>query len=53
MSKTFKIIGSLIGSVVGGWLGARAGIMTGFFLSTIGMGVGIYAGSRLAAHYEV
>jgi uncharacterized protein YcfJ len=53
MNKTFKIIGSLVGSLAGGWLGARMGVMTGFFLSTIGMGVGIYAGSRLAAHYEV
>ncbi|MFL5605565.1 MAG: hypothetical protein ACJ8AD_03885 [Gemmatimonadaceae bacterium] len=53
MSKTFKIIGSVVGSMLGGWLGARMGIMTGFFLSTVGMGVGIYAGSRIAAYYEV
>lgn len=53
MSKLFKIVGSVVGSALGGWLGARAGIMTAFFLSTIGMGVGIYAGSRIADHYEV
>jgi hypothetical protein len=53
MTKLLKIVGATPGSAVGWWLGAMIGIMTAVFLSAIGTGVGIYAGSRIADHYDV
>ena len=40
-----------LGGWLGWWLGARAGMMTGFFLSVVGMGVGLYAAQRFLHHY--
>ena len=48
MAKLLVLVGTTIFSGIGWWLGARHGIMTAFFVSMIGTGVGIYAGRRLA-----
>lgn len=48
MSKLLMLLGSSVGGAIGWWLGARVGIMTAFFLSVLGTGVGLYAGRRLA-----
>jgi len=48
MGKLLGFVGaSLVGSI-GWWMGASAGVMTAFFLSMIGTGLGMYAGRRLA-----
>ncbi len=52
MAKLFGFIGATVGSYLGWWLGSGAGIMTAFMLSMVGTGVGIYAGRKVAAHYE-
>src|SRR5207253_635697 len=44
VSKLFAFLGASLGSAVGWWLGVRGGIMTGFFASMVGVGVGMYAG---------
>jgi hypothetical protein len=36
---------------VGWWLGARFGIMTGFIVSTVGTGVGLYFALRWWKQY--
>lgn len=36
---------------IGWWLGARFGIMTAFFISTIGSIFGVYAGWRIYRDY--
>jgi len=41
-------LGATVGGAIGWWLGARVGIMTAFFVSMLGTGVGIYAGRWLA-----
>lgn len=48
MSKLLMLLGSSVGGAIGWWLGARVGIMTAFFLSVLGTGVGLYVGRRLA-----
>ncbi len=48
MARMLALIGSGIGSMVGWWLGSRVGLMTGFFLSTVGAGVGLYYGAKFA-----
>lgn len=48
MRKTLALVGSVAVSSLLGWVGGRYGIMTGFLLGTVGMGVGMYAGARLA-----
>ena len=53
LSKLLIFIGATAGGALGWWLGNLAGFMTAFFVSTIGSGVGIYYGRRLAQHYEV
>ncbi|MEO6528923.1 MAG: hypothetical protein ABIP93_20060 [Gemmatimonadaceae bacterium] len=53
MGKLLAFVGATVGSYAGWWLGSGAGIMTAFMLSMVGTGVGIYAGRRVAAHYEV
>ena len=49
MSKILSLLGATVSSAIGWWLGARVGTMTAFVLSTIGTGVGVYAGRRIAA----
>jgi len=43
---------TFIGSSIGWWLGAFIGTMTAFLLSIVGLGVGLYAGIRLAQRFE-
>jgi len=45
-------IGATIGGAIGWWAGNFVGFMTAFFVSMVGTGIGIYAGKRLADHYE-
>ena len=48
MQKLLGFVGASVIGSVGWWAGARVGVMTGFFLSMIGTGVGLYAGRRIA-----
>ena len=52
MNKLLMLVGSTVGSYAGWWLGAHIGFMTAFTVSTVGMGVGIYSGRRIAQNYE-
>jgi hypothetical protein len=49
MRKTLSVVGSVAVSSLLGWVGGEFGIMTGFILGTIGSGIGMYAGYKLAA----
>lgn len=51
MSKMLSAIGGFAGSALGWWAGAHAGMMTAFMVSTVGTGVGVYAGRRIAREY--
>jgi hypothetical protein len=42
------LVGASAGGAIGWWLGARVGVMTAFFLSVIGTGIGIYLGRLFA-----
>ena len=53
MTKLFGGVGSIVGSYLGWWIGSGGGIMTAFIVSMLGTGLGIYAGRRLAAHYDL
>jgi hypothetical protein len=53
VAKLLGFIGATVGSSVGWWAGEHVGIMTAVIVSAIGTGVGIYAGRRVASHYEV
>jgi hypothetical protein len=48
MSRLLIIVGASAGSAIGWWLGSHGGMMTAFFVSMLGTGVGIYAGRRIA-----
>jgi hypothetical protein len=48
MQKLLGFVGASVIGSVGWWAGARVGVMTGFFLSMVGTGVGLYAGRRIA-----
>ncbi|MES2177149.1 MAG: hypothetical protein V4550_04725 [Gemmatimonadota bacterium] len=52
MSKLLGFVGAVLVSSVGWWLGSFVGIMTAVILSAVGTGVGIYAGKRIASHYD-
>jgi hypothetical protein len=51
MRKFLILTGSVVVSTVFGMLGARYGIMTGYMLGTVGGGIGMYAGHRLAVRF--
>jgi uncharacterized membrane protein YbhN (UPF0104 family) len=51
MAKVLGFVGATLGGAIGWWLGARVGIMTAFFVSTVGSGLGLYAGARIARQY--
>jgi uncharacterized membrane protein YeaQ/YmgE (transglycosylase-associated protein family) len=53
MGKLLGFVGATVGSYLGWWIGSSYGIMTAFIVSMVGTGVGIYAGRRVASHYEV
>lgn len=44
MSKLLTWAGATLGGTVGWWAGARVGVTTGFLLSVVGTGVGMYVG---------
>jgi hypothetical protein len=44
-------LGATVGGAIGWWIGARFGVMTGYVLSTVGTGIGVYYSGRLAAEY--
>jgi len=48
VSKVLTLLGASVGGAIGWWLGARIGTMTAFVVSTVGTGVGVYAGRRIA-----
>lgn len=52
MRKTLSMVGSVAVSGLLGWAGSHYGIMTGFLLGTVGTGLGMYCGRRLAEHLE-
>ena len=52
MTKLLGFVGATIGSYAGWALGALVGTMTAFMLSIVLTGVGLYAGRRVARHYE-
>jgi sterol desaturase/sphingolipid hydroxylase (fatty acid hydroxylase superfamily) len=51
MQKLLALLAASLGGWLGWWLGAQVGMMTGFFLSVIGMGLGLYAARRIAHRY--
>ena len=50
MSKLLALLGTTAGGYLGWALGAPVGLMTAFFLSVVGTGVGLYAARRLGQH---
>jgi hypothetical protein len=52
MNKLFGFLGATVGGYAGWWLGAHVGFMTAFFVSVIGTASGVYAGRRIARHYQ-
>ena len=53
VSKIIAIVGSMVGGYAGRWAGAFVGVMTAFFLSVVGTGLGVYAGRRMVRHFGV
>ena len=53
LGKMLSFICATVGGAVGWWAGESAGFMTAFFVSMVGTGLGIYAGRRLANHYDI
>jgi predicted esterase YcpF (UPF0227 family) len=51
MQKLLTLMAASLGGWLGWWLGARVGMMTGFFLSVIGMALGVYAAQRITRDY--
>lgn len=46
MERLIVFIGASVGGALGWWLGERVGLMTAFFVSTVGTGAGIYFARR-------
>jgi hypothetical protein len=53
MGKLLGFAGTVVGSAIGWWIGAKIGLMTAVFVSAIGTGLGLYAGRRIAASYDI
>ncbi|MFQ5990530.1 MAG: hypothetical protein ACE5K9_11510 [Candidatus Methylomirabilales bacterium] len=51
MRRLLILIGASLGGWLGWWLGAKVGVMTGFALSMIGMGFGLYVAQRFVRDY--
>ena len=51
MKRFIALIPATVGSMIGWWLGARVGLMTAFWLSTLGSGAGLYFGIRFTREY--
>ena len=52
MGKLLGFVGATVGGYAGWWLGAPVGTMTAFMVSIVGTGAGMYAGRRVARHYD-
>ena len=52
MKKLLVLVLSTIGSAAGWWLGALVGIMAAFILGMVGLGLGMWAGARLARDHQ-
>jgi hypothetical protein len=48
MKKMIAFCGLVFGSYIGWWLGAKIGITSAVILSSIGTGIGLYYGRRIA-----
>jgi uncharacterized membrane protein YeaQ/YmgE (transglycosylase-associated protein family) len=48
METLLGFVGATLLGAIGWWAGDRVGLMTAFILSTVGSGVGLYAGRRFA-----
>lgn len=51
MIRFLGFLGATAGGALGWWAGAPVGFMTAFMLSTVGTGVGMYAGRKCADYY--
>ncbi len=51
MRRLLVLIGASLGGWLGWWIGAPVGTMTGFVLSMVGTGLGLYAAQRFMRHY--
>ncbi|HKH82494.1 MAG TPA: hypothetical protein VKA25_02290 [Gemmatimonadales bacterium] len=51
MEKVLGFLGASAVGAAGWWAGERVGFMTAFLLSTVGSGIGLYYGRRLAREY--
>ena len=52
MKRFFAFLGATVGGYAGWQLGAPAGLLTGYLVSVVGSGAGIYVGIRLAGRYQ-
>ena len=50
MRRLLATLGAFVGSTLGWWLGSYVGIMTAFFVSVVGTGLGVYLGTRITRH---
>ena len=53
LTKLVVLIATTVGGAIGWWAGAKIGLMTAFFVSMVGTGLGLYYGKRIANHYEI
>ena len=51
MNKMLSMLGATIFGSLGWWIGAKVGMMTGFFVSMLGTGFGIYVARRFVRDY--
>ncbi|WP_396206143.1 hypothetical protein [Gemmatimonas sp.] len=51
MKKLLVMVGSTAGSALGWWLGTPGGIFGSFIVSMVGLGVGMWAGARIAERF--
>jgi phage tail tape-measure protein len=52
MTRLLSFLGATAGGYAGWALGAPVGQLTGFVVSVVGTGVGMYWGRRIGRHYE-
>ena len=52
MTRLFGFIGATAGGYLGWYLGAPVGIMTGFMVSMVCTGAGLYYGRKLGDYYS-
>lgn len=51
METLVGFLGAALLGAGGWWVGAHVGVMTGFIVSTVASGVGLYAGRRFVRDY--